>query len=313
MREIAVAFDTSNYTTSCAYFDGASGENSGQLLDVKQGQLGLRQSEALFSHVKRLPDIVKRLGLEPDKSKIVAVGASMKPRETEDSYMPCFLAGSSQAQVLADILGVPFFGFSHQQGHIAAAAWSAGCEYLMETPHLAWHLSGGTTELLYVKPFGTAVMCEIIGRTTDVSAGQLVDRTGKMLGLGFPAGRELDVLTGNADRELSYIPKFKGLEFSMSGIEHKMKQLCEAGETPENIARFSIASIVGTVAAVTERAVERYGDIPVLYSGGVASNSLLRRLTPDGIFAEPRFSTDNAMGTAILTYRAFKAGEHHGK
>lgn len=313
MREIVVAFDTSNYTTSCAYFDGKSGENFGRLLDVEQGQLGLRQSEALFSHVKRLPEITQKLCFDGDKYKIVAVGASTKPRETEDSYMPCFLAGSSQAQVLAKMLGVPFFGFSHQQGHIAAAAWSADREELMEIPHLAWHLSGGTTELLYVKPYKTAVVCEIIGKTTDVSAGQLVDRTGKMLGLGFPAGKELDKLAGEADKQLQYIPKFNGLEFSMSGIEHKMKQLCEICETPANIARFSIASIVGTVKKVTERAIEKYGDIPVLYSGGVASNSLLRQLTPDGIFAKPQFSTDNAMGCAILTYRAYAAGEHDGK
>ncbi len=313
MREIVVAFDTSNYTTSCAFFDGETGENSSRLLDVKQGQLGLRQSEALFSHVKRLPEIVQKLGIDPAKYKIVAVGASTKPRETGDSYMPCFLAGASQGEVLAKMLGVPFCAFSHQQGHIAAAAWSAGREELMDMPHLAWHLSGGTTELLYVRPYKTAVVCEIIGKTTDVSAGQLVDRTGQMLGLGFPAGKELDRLATSADKTLQYVPRFDGLEFSLSGVEHKMKQLCQSGETPENIARFSIASIVATVNKATERATRKYGDIPVLYSGGVASNSLLRQQTPDGIFAAPQFSTDNAMGCAILTYRAFKAGEYDGK
>ena len=226
-----------------------------------------------------------------------------KPRETEDSYMPCFLAGSSQAEVLAETLHVPFYGFSHQQGHIAAAAWSAGREDLLESDHLAWHLSGGTTELLFVRPHGTAVICEIIGRTSDVSAGQLIDRTGKLLNLPFPAGKELDKLCQGAAKFEYYTPKGNGLEFSISGIEHKMKQMVESGEPPENIAYFSIASIVSTVRKITERALKKYGALPVLYSGGVASNSLLRRLTPEGIFAEPQYSTDNAMGCAILTYR----------
>lgn len=301
MKKVAIAFDTSNYTTSCAVFDGENGQNSGRLLEVAPGQLGLRQSDALFSHIKRLPEIVRAIeGYEG----IIAVGASTKPRETEDSYMPCFLAGASQGEVMAEILGVPFFPFSHQQGHIAAAAWSAGREELLKTEHLAWHLSGGTTELLYVRPWENAVRCEIIGGTTDVSAGQLIDRTGKLLELSFPAGKAIDGLAAEADKKLSYLPKTQDMTFSLSGVEHKMKQLFDNGEDKRNIAYFSIASVISAVHKATEQAKKKYGHMPVLYSGGVASNSLLRQLTPDGIFAEPKYSTDNAMGTAILTYRA---------
>ena len=119
MKKYAIAFDTSNYTTSCAVYDGETGENSGRLLDVAQGQLGLRQSDALFSHIKRLPEIVDKLDIEC--GEIIAVGASSKPRETEDSYMPCFLAGVSQGKVLSQILDVPYYEFSHQQGHIAVS------------------------------------------------------------------------------------------------------------------------------------------------------------------------------------------------
>lgn len=304
MKDIVLAFDTSNYTTSCAYFDGAEGDNSGRLLDVEPGKLGLRQSEALFSHVRRLPDIFA--GLRAD-GRIAAVGASTKPRETEDSYMPCFLAGASQAQVLADALDVPFYAFSHQQGHIAAAAWSAGRMDLLERQHFAWHLSGGTTELLLVRPQGVAVVCEIIAATTDVSAGQLIDRTGQILGLQFPAGKELDVLARKAVRKEKYDPKLDGLDFSLSGAEHKVKQLAASGAEPEEIAYFALASVISAVRRVTERAVAKYGDLPVLYSGGVASNSLLREMTSDGVFAAPRFSTDNAMGVAVLTWRAAAA------
>lgn len=306
MAEKVVAFDTSNYTTSCAVFDGERGENSGRLLDVRPGELGLRQSDALFAHVKRLPEIAAGLDMS---GTIIAVGASTKPRETENSYMPCFLAGASQGTVLAQALNVPFFGFSHQQGHIAAAAWSAGRMDILEQPFIAWHLSGGTTELLYVRPRGSAVECEIIGGTSDVSAGQLIDRTGQLLGLAFPSGKALDELAVGAVEREKYDMKLNGLTFSLSGAEHKMKQLAERGAPPEETAYFALASVISGVSRVTKRALEKYGSLPVLYSGGVASNSLLRSVTPEGIFAQPRFSTDNAMGTAILTYRAVKCGE----
>ncbi|MCF0120736.1 MAG: hypothetical protein HUJ65_03775 [Oscillospiraceae bacterium] len=136
------------------------------------------------------------------------------------------------------------------------------------------------------------------------SAGQLIDRAGQLMELQFPAGKALDGLAQDAVNKDYYTPKLKELDFSLSGVEHKMKQLTEKGADRADIAYFVLRSVVSTVAAVTKRAKERYGDIPVLYSGGVASNSLLRSLTPDGIFAEPRFSTDNAYGVAILTYRA---------
>lgn len=305
MKELTLSFDTSNYTTSCAFYDGDTGANSGRLLDVGPGQLGLRQSEALFAHVRRLPSVFE--ALKPEGS-IIAVGASTKPRETEDSYMPCFLAGASQAAVLGQVLGVPYFEFSHQQGHIAAAAWSAGRLDLLDTPHLAWHLSGGTTELLYVRPQGAAVLCEIVGGTTDISAGQLIDRAGQLLGLAFPSGRAMDELARSCEGGSSYTPKINGLSFSLSGVEHKMKQMIETNVCDGDVAYFTLRSIAGVIQRVTENALETYGALPVLFSGGVASNSLLRQVITGGIFAEPTYSVDNALGVAILTYRAVKNG-----
>jgi N6-L-threonylcarbamoyladenine synthase len=290
MKEITLAFDTSNYTTSCAVFDGVSGKNAGRLLDVTQGQLGLRQSDALFSHVKHLPSVIKRLAPE---GRIIAVGASSRPRETEGSYMPCFLAGTSQAKVLSEVLSLPYFEFSHQQGHIAAAAWSSGRMDFWR--RLICLTCRRTTELLVVRPDGASVACEIIGGTTDISAGQLVDRTGQLLGLSFPAGKELDKLAAMSDRKKFYEMKISSLYFSLSGAEHKVKQLAAAGEKPADVAYYALASVVSPVSRVTEKAMETYGDIPVLYSGGVAANSILRALTPEGIFAEPQYSADNAM------------------
>lgn len=301
MKQTALGFDTSNYTTSCAVWDGETGENAGRLLDVAPGELGMRQSEALFSHVKRLPELEDKL---PPLAGVVAVGASEKPRETEDSYMPCFLAGVMAARTAAKALGVPYFGFSHQQGHIAAALWSAGRLELMEREHLAWHLSGGTTELLYVRPEGVAVRCEIVGGTEDVTAGQTIDRAGQALGLAFPAGKALDALSREAGTRDAWTPKLRGTWFSLSGVEHKMKQMVERGAEKADTAYFTLASIAGTIARATENAKKTYGDLPVLFAGGVSSNTLLRETIRDGIFAEPRFSTDNAMGIAILAMRA---------
>ena len=190
-----IGIDTSNYTTSIAYFDGAEGMNCSRLLPVKQGQLGLRQSDAVFAHTKSLPELSGRLFSHIRGANITAVGVSTRPRAVEGSYMPCFLVGFSHAKLLSDALGVPLVEVSHQQGHVAASLWSADAMELMDEPHLAWHLSGGTTELLLVEPQGRNVCCTKIGGTTDISAGQLIDRTGVMLGLSFPAGKALDALS----------------------------------------------------------------------------------------------------------------------
>ena len=183
-----LGLDTSNYTTSAALFDGEEGYNAGKLLEVPEGQLGLRQSEALFQHIKALPDRMQELRKTGPLKDVAAVAASTRPREVEGSYMPCFLAGESLGRSLAHALNVPFFAVSHQQGHLAAAAWSAGHMELLDRPFLAWHLSGGTTELLYVEPDGVNVRAEKIGGTSDISAGQLIDVPGCCWGL--PSRRE---------------------------------------------------------------------------------------------------------------------------
>ena len=184
-----LGFDTSNYTTSVAIFDGASGENQSRLLPVKAGALGLRQADALFAHVKSLPALTGGLFSHVDPGSVAAVGVSTRPRAVEGSYMPCFLAGVCLAQTVAALLKVPLVEVSHQQGHLAAALWSAGRQELFASPFLAWHLSGGTTELLYTQPHGWNLDCSRIGGTTDISAGQLIDRTGQLLELPFPAGK----------------------------------------------------------------------------------------------------------------------------
>ena len=300
-----IGIDTSNYTTSIAYFDGHSGENCGKLLPVKQGELGLRQSDAVFAHTKSLPELSGRLFSHIRGEKITAVGVSTRPRAVEGSYMPCFLVGVSHAKLLSDALGVPLVEVSHQQGHVAAALWSAGRMELMDGPFLSWHLSGGTTELLLVEPEGKNVTCKKIGGTTDISAGQLIDRTGQLLGLPFPAGKHLDALSREAEKKDKFRVKCADYSFSFSGIQNKVQQYFAQGNAPADTAAFALRCVSGAVFQATQQALRDYPGLPVLFSGGVASNSLLREwmapLKP--IFAEPQYSTDNAMGVAVLARR----------
>ena len=305
----ALGIDTSNYTTSAAVFDGSGGYNAGRLLEVRPGELGLRQSDALFQHIKHLPGRFAELQAEGWLTGLSAVGASTRPRAVEGSYMPCFLAGEGQGRTLADALGVPFYAVSHQQGHIAAAAWSAGRLELLDRPMLAWHLSGGTTELLYVEPDGVNVRAQCVGGTSDISAGQLIDRTGVLLGLQFPAGKALDELYPQADACMEYRVKLKDLTFSLSGMENQVKKLLADGEKPANIARFAIDTVTDVILRTTRAAQEAYPGLPVLCSGGVASNRRLRGALEEGcgaVFAQPQYAADNAMGTAILTWRALE-------
>ena len=303
---MVLGLDTSNYTTSAAAFDGVSGKNCSRLLDVREGELGLRQSDALFSHVKRLPELVEKLFTEISRDDIRAVGASTRPRAVEGSYMPCFLAGSSQAQNLATVLGVPFYAFSHQQGHIAAACWSSGRMDLMNTPHLAWHLSGGTTELLLVTPGNKNVNAEKIGGTQDISAGQLIDRTGKLLGLPFPSGTHIDALSRSAQDRQVFRVKVQGTTFSLSGVQNKVEQYHAAGNSPEETAGYALRCLIGAIVRATENALLEYPGSSVVFAGGVASNTLLRSSCAalPAIFCPPQFATDNALGVAVLTWRA---------
>ena len=302
-----LGLDTSNYTTSAAVYraDG-TGENESRLLSVPAGALGLRQSDALFQHVRALPERIEALKQAGWLTGLRAVGASTAPRDVEGSYMPCFLAGVSQGRVLAQALDVPFYGCSHQQGHVAAACWSADRLELLEEPILSWHLSGGTTELLLVEPGECLPMVTRIGGTEDISAGQLIDRTGQKLGVAFPAGKGLDALAAASDSGEHFPVRLRGLKFSLSGVENQVQKRIDTGARPEDVARFALNTVADTVRRVTEAALRDYPGLPVVFSGGVASNRLLRRAMEGAVFAAPEFSTDNAMGVAILTMRALE-------
>ena len=299
-----IGFDTSNYTTSIAYFNGDNGLNCSKLLPVKQGELGLRQSDAVFHHTKSLPELSDRLFSNISVDAVTAIGVSTRPRAVEGSYMPCFMVGYSHAKLLADALHVPLITCSHQQGHVAASLWSAGRLDLMNTDHLAWHLSGGTTELLLVQPEKKNVICTRIGGTSDISAGQLIDRTGQLLNLPFPSGKHIDAISKESTRQDLFRVKCPELEFSLSGAQNKVQAYYQNCNDAAETAGYVLRTVCDAVRRTTQNALKKHPGLPVVFSGGVASNELMRNIMmPLGaIFAQPAYSTDNAMGVAVLTY-----------
>ena len=217
----------------------------------------------------------------------------------------CFMVGYSHAKLLSDTLQVPLVEVSHQQGHVAASLWSAGRMDLMDKTHLAWHLSGGTTELLLVEPEGRNVRCTRIGGTTDISAGQLIDRTGQLLELPFPAGKHLDSLSDQAQGREVFKVKCPGLDFSLSGVQNKVQQFHAKNENKAETAAYALRCVANAVYQASKNALDAYPGLEIVFSGGVASNSMLREILKplNPVFAQPQYSTDNAMGVAILATR----------
>ncbi len=297
-----LGFDTSNYTTSCAVFDGREIRQAKKLLTVKAGERGLRQSEAVFQHTVNLPPLLQQL----DCSDLQAVGVSTRPRSVEGSYMPCFLVGEGVADAVAHTNGVPLYRTSHQNGHILAALYSADRLDLIHEKHLAFHLSGGTTEALLVTPDrDELIKAQLVSSSLDLKAGQAIDRTGVMLGLPFPCGKELDRLSKNSTREFRVKPTMIDGNCSLSGVENKAQQMLSKGECREDIAKFVLTYIAETVSAMLQTLLQEHGDLPVIFSGGVSSNSLLRETINSrfqAYFAAPEFSLDNAAGCAVYAY-----------
>ncbi len=302
----ALGLDTSNYTTSAALYDAAQNlvVQRKKLLPVKEGEMGLRQSDALFHHVRQLPEIVEQLR-EDCPVPIDCVGASDRPQQTEGSYMPCFLAGVGAARELAAVLRVPFYAFTHQQGHVTAALYGTGHLNWLQTRFLAFHVSGGTTDALLVEPDADELIrCRVVGCSRDLKAGQLIDRVGGSLGLRFPAGPALEQLALNASGTYAPRASMDGTDCHLSGVQNQCERMRLSGAPASEVALFCLKSVEAALTAMTERLLQEYGDLPLLYAGGVMSNSLLKETLTrrfGGAFADPMYSADNAAGVAVLT------------
>ena len=312
---VTLGFDTSCYTTSAAAVNerGEVVAFSRMLLPVEQGQRGLRQSEAVFAHVRQMPQVMDELSRQLDEKdiEVVAVCASSAPRDETDSYMPVFTVGLGHARVLANTLKIPLFETSHQQGHIAAGL--VGHEEMRES-FVALHLSGGTTELLECREG----RLKLIGGCADLHAGQMVDRVGVSMGCAFPAGPSLEKLAmsyeGVVESLLPVSMEKDGLICHLSGVETRAQQWIREGKmTSEQIAAEVFDVLSRTVARLLTAACEKTHTTHALVVGGVASSTLLREMLDKRLrkqrrsikvlFGQPQYSADNAVGVASIGMR----------
>ena len=303
---VCLGIDTSCYTTSVACADQRSIVFSKRtMLSVPFGNRGLRQSEGLFQHIRQLSPLLCELFDAVDRDSISAVAVSAAPTAKEDSYMPVFLAGLSQAEALAAALGVPLCRVDHQSGHIRAALF--GNEALLDLPRFfAAHISGGTTDLLLVEPHrDKPYRIETVGTSTDLHAGQLVDRVGVAMELPFPAGKYLEELAVKArEKNVKLASAVQGTNCSLSGAESAAQRLLP-DVAKEELAYAVYDCLSRTLSKMFGHALCAYGDLPVLVCGGVASSALLRSLLKERFrgklyFGRPELSADNAVGVALL-------------
>lgn len=310
MTECVLGIDTSNYKTSVAVID-AKGNivcDHRQLLRVKQGERGLRQSDALFQHVENLPELMKMCFSEINPVRIKAVACSDKPRPVAGSYMPVFKAGTGMAESIAAVMQVPLFRFSHQEGHIEAIRFGTPMEEIEE--FLCYHLSGGTCELLQV----SSNDIKIIGGSKDISFGQLIDRTGVKLGMKFPAGEYIDAAALKAGESSKYLKKISadGLWFNLSGIEtqcsRQIEKIKEENGEVGSLIREVMDKLSELLIEVTEKACNNNSINNVMFTGGVASSKYISGIlkkhfekSPVSVeFGQQSLSQDNAVGIALL-------------
>ncbi len=303
-----LGIDTSNYTTSVAIYSSDEQKiiQQKQLLPVKKGELGLRQSDAVFHHTKQLPKLIS--DIFKTHIDLHAVSASTRPTNSKGSYMPCFLVGKSVAESISSVNSIPFYQTSHQIGHILAALYSCKRLDLVNEKFLAFHVSGGTTDCLLVEPDKDNLLkVNLISHSLDLKAGQAVDRIGLMLGLNFPCGKYLEELALKSFE--NYNPKItlKDLNCCLSGLENICQKQIADNISKENVAKYCLDYIYNTIKLMTEKVIHKYGELPLVYVGGVMSNSIIREKLIKNFecyFAEPEFSCDNASGIAI--YSALK-------
>ena len=306
MTRLVLGIDTSCYTTSVALAgDGRVVASWRKLLTVKEGERGLRQSEGLFQHVNALPGMVEGLMKEVGSVEIAAVCASSRPRDVDDSYMPVFLAGVSLGKSVASILGVPFFETCHQKGHVRAAMVDSGIE---KGEFIAMHLSGGTTETLFVDE---NLNISLLGGSDDLHAGQFVDRVGVKMGLSFPAGPHLEEMAVKGTSRSLFKLSHKDGHCSFSGAEAEAMRLIEkGGMSNEDIAAEVYNYLARAITWLLMDAFEKTNAKQALLAGGVASSRLLRKLVRErcrkkGVnqkicWAKPELSGDNACGVALI-------------
>lgn len=300
-----LGIDTSCYTSSIALV--SNGEvmlDKRIMLEVKKGARGLRQSEAVFAHIKNLTEIFSNY----ERKDIAAVGYSEKPSGRQMSYMPVFCVSETMAVSWSKILGVPKAALTHQQGHIYSAFIGRKID---NGEYIAFHVSGGTLDVLKVTIEGSIKNIVTIGSSMDITCGQLIDRIGVEAGLPFPAGKHIEELYDEGGEKFAV--NVNGLKANLSGAETQAKRALEAGADRIKVLSGVIDCTAETLCRLTKNAgLERY-----IFTGGVMANSVIRQRVSETckemnskcIIAEKKYCSDNACGIALGAEILYNKGE----
>lgn len=307
-----LGIDTSNYATSLAVVNAGGREvvcAKKRMLPVKEGEAGLRQSDAVFHHTTALPQLIEEMNAEGALHNITAVGVSERPRPVQGSYMPCFMAGISFATAFATALHVPLVRTSHQQGHLAAALFGTGENGLLQGQNLVFHVSGGTTELLLCEGYE---VLQKLGGSLDLYAGQAIDRLGVKLGFAFPAGVQVSGLAAKCAESINPKISVEGLDCHFSGLQNQYEILLAEGKEPAYVAKYCLIAIAKTLAAMATEGRIQKGDLPLVCAGGVMASDIIRTYMQAKLgniwFVPPSLSADNAVGVALIAAKEAFAG-----
>lgn len=229
------------------------------------------------------------------------------------------LVGVSAAKALAFAHDLPLVPVNHMAGHIYAARYSAPIEF----PALALLVSGGHTELVYMPKENEY---QIIGETRDDACGEVFDKIGRVLGLNYPAGKEIDELAHQGKDTFNFpraMEKEDNFDFSFSGLKSAfINTVHHADQIGERLTKVDLAasfqqSVVDVLSEKTLRALQKYPVKQLILAGGVAANSELRarlkeecsKLSDLALVEAPlKYCGDNAAMIGAAGYVAYKHG-----
>ncbi len=235
--------------------------------------------------------------------------------------MGSLLVGASFAKSFAYGLNIPLIDVNHMQAHILAHFIDEEGFEKPEFPFLAMTISGGHTQIVKVNHYFDM---DVIGETIDDAVGEAYDKSGKILGLGYPAGPEIDkrAQLGNPKAFKFTKPKVEGLNFSFSGlktailyfIQREVKENSDfVKENLNDICASIQYTIIGILIDKLKVATKQTGIKQIAIGGGVSANSGIRKALKDGeqkfgwktYVPKFEFTTDNAAMIAIVGYLKF--------
>lgn len=273
---LTLGFDTSNYATSLAVFDTDAKEvvcAKKKFLPVKEGQRGLRQSEALFHHTAALPGLLQELAGETPLAR-VAGNWGFRKAAPGRGLVYAVLSGGRQCGQCGCVCARRTPGAHHAPaGACGRRAVRQRPVAIVCTPALVFHISGGTTDLLLCN--GVTVQ-QTLGTSLDLYAGQAVDRIGVKLGFPFPAGEHLSRLAAECPQQPRVKAVLKGMNCHLSGLENQCGALLDKGYPPAYVAKYCLCTVGETVFRMVEAAYAAGFRLPVVCAGGVMSSQIVR-------------------------------------